>query len=168
LDWFLNPPPVDYVPTEALVAIASVAVVIWTGGFIVRGWMGSTSIALLGGMNYLQFAFFSSIMALLANALTLRCLAIAFLLYYGSFFIRYSSILKAREPEIELFLPLVSDVKISSARFWPTIQVIELIPLIITFIWPDPRVLAWCCAAMTFFGYQIILAFVYKDLFQKP
>src|SRR5580704_19009874 len=94
INWFLNPPPVTIVPTEGLVAIASVAVVIWTGGFIVRGWMKSTAVALMAGMNYLQFAFFASILGLLSNALTLRCLAVAFLFYYGSFFLRYSTSLR--------------------------------------------------------------------------
>lgn len=167
-DWLLYPPHVASVPTDALVAIASVAVVIWTGGFIVRGWLGSTSIALLGGMNYLQFAFFGAILALLSNAPTLRILAVAFLLYYGSFFWRYSQRLRAREPELELFVPLLGDVRVGSAHFWTITQAVELVPLIITFVWPDPRVVAWCCAAMTFLGYQIILAFVYRDLFDRP
>src|ERR1700674_4362267 len=56
ISWFLNPPPVSIVPTEGLVAIASVAVVIWTGGFIVRGWMKSTAVALMAGMNSLDVA----------------------------------------------------------------------------------------------------------------
>src|ERR1022692_4539324 len=103
INWFLNPPPVSAVPTEGLVAIASVAVVIWTGGFIVRGWMQTTAIALMAGVNYLQFAFFASILALHSNALTLRCAGIGFLLYYGSFFLRHSAPLHKREPEVELF-----------------------------------------------------------------
>jgi hypothetical protein len=155
------------VPTEALVAIASVAVVIWTGGFIVRGWMQSTAVALMAGMNYLQFAFFASILALLSNALTLRFLAVAFLFYYGSFFLRYSVLLREREPEVELFLPYLDQVRVKGARFWLTVQVIQLLPIVITIAWPTPRVLAWCCAAMTFLGYQIILAFVYSDIFAK-
>ena len=108
--WFLNPPPVSAVPTDGLMAIASVAVVIWTGGFIVRGWMQSTAVALMAGMNYLQFAFFASILALLSNALTLRCAAVGFLFYYGSFFVRHSARLRKREPEVELFLPFLDQV----------------------------------------------------------
>lgn len=122
----------------ALSTIASVAVVIWTGGFIVKGWMQRASLTLMAGMNYLQFAFFGSIMALLANAVTLRCLAVAFFIYYASFFVR----LATRHPA----------------------QLFQLVPITITFLWPDPRVLAWCCAAMTFLGYRIILEFVYNDL----
>jgi hypothetical protein len=163
----LNPAPVTDVPTEALVAIASVAVVIWTGGFIVRGWMQSTAVALMAGMNYLQFAFFASILALLANALTLRCLAIAFLFYYGSFFVRYANALREREPEVELFLPYLDQVRVKGPNFWLTVQAIQLLPIVTTIVWPSPRVLAWACAAMTFLGYQIILAFVYSDIFTK-
>jgi hypothetical protein len=165
LTWFLNPPPVSNVPSDGLMAIASVAVVIWTGGFIVRGWMQSTAVALMAGMNYLQFAFFASILALLSNALTLRCVAVGFLFYYGSFFVRHSARLREREPEVELFLPYLDQVRVKGTRFWLTLQVIELLPIALTILWPAPTVLAWCCAAMTFLGYQIILAFVYSDVF---
>ena len=165
MSWFLNPPPVSSIPTDGLVAIASVAVVIWTGGFIVRGWMKSTAVALMAGMNYLQFAFFASILALLSNALTLRLAAIGFLLYYGSFFMRHSERLRRREPEVELFLPYLDQVRVKGKRFWLTLHLIELLPIAITIVWPAPTVLAWCCAAMTFLGYQIILAFVYSDVF---
>ena len=167
LNWFLNPPPVSAVPTDGLMAIASVAVVIWTGGFIVRGWMQTTAVALMAGMNYLQFAFFASILALLSNALTLRCAAVGFLLYYGSFFVRHSARLHKREPEVELFLPYLDQVRLKGTRFWWTVHAIELLPMMITIVWPSPPVLAWCCAVMTFLGYQIILAFVYSDLFLK-
>jgi hypothetical protein len=37
IDWLFHPAPIASVPSEALTVIASVAVVIWTGGFIVRG-----------------------------------------------------------------------------------------------------------------------------------
>jgi hypothetical protein len=167
LGWFLNPPAITAVPTDGLMAIASVAVVIWTGGFIVRGWMQTTAVALMAGMNYLQFAFFASILALLSNALTLRCAGVGFLLYYGSFFVRHSARLHKREPEVELFLPYLDQVRLKGTRFWWTVHAIELLPMMITIVWPSPPVLAWCCAAMTFLGYQIILAFVYSDLFLK-
>jgi len=167
ISWFLNPPPVTIVPTEALVAISSVAVVIWTGGFIVRGWMKSTAVALMAGMNYLQFAFFASVLALLSNALTLRCMAVGFLFYYGSFFVHHSARLRKREPEVELFLPYLDQVRVKGTQFWLTLQVIQLLPIAVTIMWPTPQVLAWCCAAMIFLGYQIILAFVYSDLFEQ-
>jgi hypothetical protein len=168
IGWFLNPPAVGNVPTDALLAIASVAVVIWTGGFIVRGWMQTTAVALMAGMNYLQFAFFSSIIALLSNAVTIRCVAVAFLFYYSGFFARHSARLRKREPEVELFLPFLDQVRIKGARFWVTLQIIELLPIAVTIVWPNPQVLAWCCAVMTFLGYQIILAFVYSDIFGAP
>jgi len=165
MNWLLNPPPVVDVPTNALVAIASVAVVIWTGGFIVRGWAQSTSAALLAGMSYLQYAFFGSMLALLSNALTLRFISVFFVFYYASFFVRHTRRLAQREPNIELFLPYVDALRISGKSFWTVMQAVEFIPLVLVFIWPDPRVLAWSCAIMTFLGYQIILAFVYRDLY---
>jgi hypothetical protein len=163
--WFVHPPPIKAVPTEGLVAIASVAVVIWTGGFIVRGWRGSTSIGLVAGMNYLQFAFFTAIVALLANALTLRCVATAFFCYYAAFFLRHSAFLQTREPKMELFLPYLADIRIRGRALFLVLQLIEFAPILLTIVWPDPRVVAWACAGMTFFGYQIILAFVYSDLY---
>jgi hypothetical protein len=166
--WFLNPPPAGPVPSQALAAISSIAVVIWTGGFIVRGWMQSTAVALMAGMNYLQFAFFASILVLLANGLTLRCIAIAFLFYYGFFFLRYSSRLREREPDVELFLPYLDQVRVKGSRFWLALQYVQLIPIGITILWPIPVILAWCCAIMTFLGYQIILAFVYSDILSQP
>jgi hypothetical protein len=166
--WLTHPAPITAVPTEALVAIASVAVVIWTGGFIVRGWMQSTTAGLMAGMNYLQFAFFGAILALLANALTLRCLSVLFFLYYASFFRRHLARLRLREPEVALFLPFFDAVRVTGERFWIALQVVQLVPLLIAFIWPDPRVVAWACAAMTFLGYQILLAFIYSDVLAPP
>jgi hypothetical protein len=165
--WFLHPPPVAGVPTDGLLAIASVAVVIWTGGFIVRGWMQSTSAALMAGMNYLQFAYFGAILALLSNALTLHLIAVGFLLYYGSFFVRNAGRLRKRERDVELFLPYFDLVRIKGFQFWLALSVIQFMPIIATIVWPSAQVLAWLCVAMTFVGYQIILAFVYSDIFEQ-
>jgi hypothetical protein len=144
-----------------------VAVVIWTGGFIVRGWMQMTSLGLMAGMNYLQFAFLAAILALLADPLTLRWLAVFFFIYYTAFFLRHGPRLSARDPNLTLFVPFFDVVRVQEVTFWITLQLVELIPLVIVFVWPDPRVVAWCCVVMTFLGYQIILAFVYSDIFTK-
>lgn len=80
---------------------------------------------------------------------------------------RHSARLRKREPEVELFLPYLDQVRVKGPQFWFTLQVIQLLPMSITIIWPAPPVLAWCCAAMTFLGYQIILAFVYSDVFDQ-
>jgi hypothetical protein len=79
----------------------------------------------------------------------------------------YSTSLREREPEVELFLPYLDQVRVKGPQFWLTVQAIQLLPIVITIVWPSPRVLAWACAAMTFLGYQIILAFVYSDIFTK-
>ena len=129
--------------------------------------MQSSAVALMAGMNYLQFGYFAAILALLSTPLTLRCFAAAFFFYYASFFVRRASMLREREPEVELFLPFFDAVRVTGTRFWFTLQLVQLLPIVITFVWPNPRVLAWCCAAMTFIGYQIVLAFVYSDLFAK-
>jgi hypothetical protein len=121
----------------------------------------------MGGMNYLQFAFFGAILALLASGTTLRILAIVFIVYYASFFVRYSNILTAREPRVELFVPIFGEIAMDSTRFWNVMQGLELVPLVVVFILPYPYVVAWCCAVMTFLGYQIVLAFVYQDLFRR-
>jgi hypothetical protein len=79
--------------------------------------------------------------------------------------VHLGALLRKREPEVELFLPYLDQVRVKGASFWLTLQVIQLLPIALTIVWPAPPVLAWCCAAMTFLGYQIILAFVYSDLF---
>lgn len=160
--WLLSTPDVPP-PTEALVTIASVAVVIWTGGFIVRGWMRTTA-SLVAGMNYLQFAYFGAILGLLANGLTLRCVSIVFFAYYLIFFRRHAERLRQGEEYARPIVPLLHVAVDLGQRFWVAVQLVELVPLVVVFVWPQPRVVAWLCAAMTFFGYQIMLTFVYSDV----
>jgi hypothetical protein len=95
----------------------------------------------------------------------LRWLAAVFFLYYLAFFIRHGPRLRSRQRDATFFLPFLNVVLVADTAFWLTLQVAELVPLVITFVWPDPTVVAWCCAVMTFLGYQIILAFMYRDVF---
>jgi hypothetical protein len=154
------------VPTEALTAIASVAVVIWTGGFIVRGWMRTTA-SLVAGMSYLQFAFFGSVLGLLSNGLTLRAAAVAFFAYYVVFFRKNADRLREIDEGALPIIPLLHVTLTQRRRFWIGVQIVELVPLAVVFVWPEPRVIAWLCAAMTFIGYQIMLTFVYSDFMME-
>lgn len=160
--WFINAPS-SVMPTQALIAIASVAVVIWTGGFIVRGWMRTTG-GLVAGMSFLQFAFFGAILTLLASPLTLRCAALAFFVYYLVFFGYHTKRLREVEGDALPVIPLLHVLSGRRDLFWVGMQLIELAPFAIVFVWPESVVVAWVCLAMTFLGYQVMLTFVYGDV----
>ena len=67
---------------DALIAIASVSAVVWTGGLIawqIKAWTLSRNFAL----DMLQTAFMASIISLVAHPPTFRIVATFFLLYYG-------------------------------------------------------------------------------------
>jgi len=96
--------------------------------------------------------------------LTLRCAALAFFLYYLLFFTYHTKRLRAAEGDT---LPIIPLLHVPAARrdlFWFGIQVIELVPFVIIFLWPESVVVAWVSLAMTFLGYQIMLTFVYSDV----
>jgi hypothetical protein len=118
-------------------------------------------------MNYLQFAFFGSILGLLGNPITLRTIAIAFFVYYIVFFRQHSALIPARDRDVRLVVPLFHAVRVSGPPFWFGVQAVELLPLAVIFVWPQARVIAWSCTIMTFLGYQILLTVVYSDVLAK-
>jgi hypothetical protein len=73
---------------DALIAIASVAAVIWTGAIIGLQLKGLL-IELLGCMAMLQTAFIGALFVLLSSPLALHLVAIGFALYQYEVFFRY-------------------------------------------------------------------------------
>jgi hypothetical protein len=82
VQWFLTVPgeaPDAY--KDALIAVASVAAVVWTGGLITMQ-LKKTSVVLMNGLDYLQTAFMGSMLALFASGVWLRVIVLAFGVYY--------------------------------------------------------------------------------------
>jgi len=69
--------PQDEKSESALIAIASVAAVIWTGGIIsIQLNEQRARVKAVVGMEYLQFAFLAPCCSLIASGLPLRCISI--------------------------------------------------------------------------------------------
>jgi len=78
--WLANPPTTTF--HDALIAIASVSAVLWTGGLIVRQLTNYMDVQFRAGIEYMGFAFFAPMFALFITGSTLRITAGAFLVFY--------------------------------------------------------------------------------------
>jgi hypothetical protein len=165
--WYTGAEFVGDGPREALIAIASVAAVAWTGGFIIRGFPGTkTTLALMEAMDYLQTAFFGPIIVLLASPAALRTAAIAFVALYAA-----APLALARRQRRERIsaLPGISDTYLklvieSGYTAWLRRYIaLYLAPLALIFLVPDRGLAAWIAAALLFIGYQALLSHLYRD-----
>lgn|GEM_PF-2818785 len=81
IHWFLNVPQGGNDFKDALIAIASVAAVVWTGGLITLE-LRKGSIALGNGLDFLQNAFMGTALALFVVGVPLRAMVLALGLFY--------------------------------------------------------------------------------------
>lgn len=79
--WFVNVPQGGNDYKDALIAIASVAAVLWTGGLITMQ-LRKGSIALGNGLDFLQNAFMGTALALFVVGVPLRIVVLAFGIFY--------------------------------------------------------------------------------------
>ncbi|MGH7662464.1 MAG: hypothetical protein ACRENA_16290 [Vulcanimicrobiaceae bacterium] len=165
--WFTDagPLPADGGPHETLLAIASVAVVAWTAGFIVRAWWKKTTLGLVTAMDALQTAFVGALVAALASPTALRDVTSAWLIYYAVIFVRswwYVSGPKDRVPQKnKLYFDMLRD---ADHRLWVILTLLILVPISIVAVIPNRGVAAWCALFLTWYGYQILLIYVYHDV----
>jgi hypothetical protein len=78
--WFVSVPPGGEAK-DALIVIASVAAVVWTGGLITMQ-LRQGSIALGNGLDFLQSAFMGTALALFVVGVPLRAIVLVFAIFY--------------------------------------------------------------------------------------
>jgi len=146
---------------DALIAIASVSAVVWTGGLIawqIKAWTLSRNFAL----DMLQTAFMASIISLVAHPPTFRIVATFFLLYYGIgsivglaknrngdtwnkwFGKKYPNITTAEQRENVA----------KSNREYSAFTMGTMVYYAVAIVWPYPTVVAWLSALLIYNGYQ--------------
>ena len=79
--WYTWTPPEEN--RDALIAIAGVAVVVWTGGLVALTFRRRFTLRLSNGFEYVQLAYIGPLFALVAHGALLRTVAVIFIFYYG-------------------------------------------------------------------------------------
>ena len=144
---------------DALVAVASVAAVVWTGGFIVKTFPGKeTTIWLTESMNWLQFAFLAPIFALTADPETMRRIAIGFLVLYV---LSTPFTIRAYRNKPTTFFTFANLSRARAFRLWTVYTGSQLI--VIVAVWPRRDVVAYLSAAAVYFGYQGLHGIAFFD-----
>ena len=147
-------------PIDALVAIASVGAIIWTGGLIVRQLYPTyLTINLQNGMVYAMFAAFASIAGLFLSGLTLQVTAYAFLLLYEYQYVKDLMYLYRLNAGLENVPENIPDhARYYEDVFASTLQEgFLLIPYPVVMFWPNQYSIAWVGFVTLFFGYQMML-----------
>jgi hypothetical protein len=152
----------------ALIAIASVAAVLWTGGLIafqLKGW----SVSLGVGLDFASNAFMAALFALFVWPLTLRYVATFF--FFAYVVLNGWVIYKNRGANVEIQKasyekkhPELEEASVEDwARFmaqrrrYMTIQLCMLAPYLAVVCEPFQTVVSWFAALYTLASYQMIL-----------
>lgn len=153
-------PPLSF--DNALIAIASVAAVVWTGGLIIRQlYPQYITIEIQSGMEYCMFASLASIFGLMLTGWPLGLAAMLFLVLYGHQWIQSLRTLYALNCSPEKAFPewVADQAKYEQDTFTSTRLTGWLLvpyPLVIAF--PYQAVVALVSVIVLYFGYQLILA----------
>lgn len=154
---------------NALLAIASVAAVVWTGGVIsIQMNAARARVKAVLGMEYLQFAFFAPAAALIADPLAMRALATLAGLatfYVGAYHLRRGFVSRAfyvsgfRKTHDGIDVGKVTRNLLYYGR-WTIASVIGFG----TIAWrPTQNTVAWTALGMAFLGLIIIVGFLNSD-----
>ncbi len=144
---------------DALVAIASVAAVLWTGGLIIRQLFPSyVTMIVQNGMFFTIFAAFASLGALVTHGDILRIVVACFFLWYVGVAILSIRHFRRQRRKAE---PLPEGV--DEARYFKLfnlgnwLQVLLLVFYIPIMVYPTTECVAWVTFFALFLGYQMIL-----------
>lgn len=166
----LTAPPTTEYYKEALLATASVAAVVWTGGLIVRQ-LKAPSITIANGLDFVQAAFMGPLVALATNGVPLRLAAIAFLVVYtivAAYHIREGLLWRK---QIRMVNPAIfhagnaHDAKMYAKQTlaYGTWTLISMIAYIFVIWRPTPLTVFVVSWVMLFVGLQVILGRLYAD-----
>jgi len=159
--WYLSSGPSVDGPHDALLGIANVAVVVWTGGFVLRAWRVKATLPLMFGMDLLQIAFTGAIIVLLAPAVWLRSFALVFLIVYSTNAFSKVRLVKKREvidPNLNWIANEIDRIGINN---YYLMQAVLLSTYFIAFLMPNRGTVAWVLTADLFIGFQVLLRYMY-------
>lgn len=165
---FLSPSPVDdWLPRVdmALVAIASVAAVVWTGG-LVSYQLKQYTVARSVGLEIVQASFIGSVFALFMQPVTLRIVVTVFTVYYVSMFlyalfVQYRDVTATRKTHKEIVDKLSDDDVIvlwKTTRRYIFYSLLSMILYVCVIVWPYPKEVAWIASVALYVGLQAIMS----------
>jgi hypothetical protein len=150
---------------EALLGLASVAVVVWTAGFLVRALGHKPNRGLVAGMTYAQLAFMGALAAAFLTPLALQALAFMFLALeiWQTPYIVYTwrratdQRTYAQQQMLDLYgLTTAKDV------LWYTILQIPYVAAVVTIlVWPSSFIALPLLWLALYGSYQILTSFLY-------
>ena len=145
---------------ETLLAIASIAVVVWTGGVIAIQ-IKELSGNIVGTNDLLQFAYIAPVTALLASPATLQLIGGAFAMLFAWIGVGYMRSAMAAMPGAKNFwdLPIEAQEIFKYGAFNTLITLFCLI-----FVYSPGRVtVAWLSLLCLFLGLQRLIGILYGD-----
>ena len=161
--WFLHPRPGGE-NQVALIAISSVAAVIWTGGIIAIT-IKRPDYKLISGNDLLGFAAFAPLAALIGSGVPLRILLLVFGLFYFFVAVRYIRIAGKLRQFADKGIKHWKGVSVATGamavRNYGLIMLTSLVAYFLPVIWPTQTCVAWCAGTMLFLGYQFLLSTLY-------
>lgn len=158
--WLANPPTTQF--HEALIAIASVSAVLWTGGLIVRQLTNYVDVQFRAAIEFIGFAFFAPMFGLFISGNTLRVTAAVFLVYYLK--LTYKTFRDARDIELGKIQPpanmapdFVPQWK-KNGWMYLWLSLLSDFAILVVIVLPFDQAIAWTSVLMDYLGYQIILS----------
>jgi hypothetical protein len=151
----------DSVPYhDALLAIATVSAVLWTGGLITRQLSNYMDIPFRVGLEYLGFAFIAPLFALFVQGRTLQIGAALFsgmylIVLYNNFMYAY----RVQRGVLPLPEPLNVTPENYKQNLWMYVNLnfLSVAVILIIVVYPENIAIAWSSVIMTFLGYQFLL-----------
>lgn len=147
----------------ALAAIASVAVVVWTGGLIAYQ-LKVPDVSRTIALSFLQNAFMLAVLAFFPHALTIRIAMTVLIVYYAYDNIR--TLLLFGNPEYlmrdrDKYPLLTEEYWRKQAQGYRLLGYVNLFSVAVFYgwllIWPYPIAFLWACAMLLFLGLQSVL-----------
>lgn len=149
---------------NALIAIASVSAVAWTGGLVAYQ-IKRYTVGRAFALDILQASFMGCVFGLFMTPLTLRYVATAFTLFYVyssvyALLFQYKNIESVRKRlkgEAKTLPDDVVDKIRETGRRYAWLTLASMIAYVAIIVWPYPETLAGVAALLLFAGYQTVV-----------
>ena len=151
--------------TEVLIAIATVAVVVWTAGFVVRSLGHRPNRGLIAGMNYAQLAFMGALVATFLTPIALQAIAVMFLVQElwttTSIFMTWRRPANERTYGQQQLMDLYGLASGQDVFWYLFLEAPYVIAIITIIVWPT-KIVALPLLWLGLYGsYQILISFLY-------
>lgn len=151
--------------SEALLAISSIAAIVWTAGFVVRTLGHRPGLGLVAAMNYAQLAFMGGLVATFLTPVALQAVAVLFLIQ--AIWTICGVIITSRLPfdqrtfgqqQMLTTLGLADGKGLGRYLFF---ELLYLFAIVVILVWPN-RIVVLPLGWLALYGsYQILISFLY-------